>query len=195
MAYNIYTTFRNHLNKNRNLEQLKEGLLHTFQKDSTRLDVMQEVAKAYYYLGDYETSYKYYKPFTEIREAYKLDIYGSENYKLGYVFTQVGQNEKGNKFFEEYRELAENTQSIYKHYNLAMYYSYKNETDKAIEHLKLFANEENFHYWLLLFTPIDPTAINMQKHPEYKKVFKTIEDKFKRYNAELGQSLKNKGLL
>ena len=181
--------------KNENLEQLKQSLLQTFQKDSTRLDVMQEVAKAYYYLGDYETSYKYYKPFAEIREAYKLDIYSSENYKLGYVFNQLGQTEEGNKYFEDYRELAENTQSIYKHYNLALYYSYKGEMDKAIDHLKLFAKEENFHFWLVLFTPIEPMAVNMQKHPEYKKVFKNIKDKFNNYHKQIKKSLKQKGLI
>jgi len=86
-------------------------------------------------------------------------------------------------------------QPIYKHYNLAVYYSYKGEIEKAIENLKLFAKEDNFHYWTILFTPIDPLAENMKRHPDYKKVFSKLENKFNNYHKRVEAFLKTKGLL
>lgn len=181
--------------KDKDLEQLNESLIVAYEKDSSRLDIMQEVAKSYYYLEDYKTSYSYYKKFADIRAAYKLDMYNSENYKIAYVFNKVGENEKGNNFLEEFKILAESTQSIYKHYNLALYYSCKAETEKAIEHLKLFSEEENYHYWIVLFTPLEPMFGNIKDLPEFKKIFSKIENKFSKYHNRVEASLKEKGLL
>ncbi|MCY1722898.1 helix-turn-helix domain-containing protein [Prolixibacteraceae bacterium Z1-6] len=181
--------------KNKDLNQLKDLLLATFEKDKSRLDILQEVAKAYYYLGDYQTSYTYYKKFAELREAYKLDIYNSENAKIAYVFDQVGEKELSEKYLEKFKSDAENMQSIYKHYNLAVYYSYKGDAEKAIEHLELFSEEENFHYWTILFTPIDPLVENMKAHPNYKRIFSKLLNKFNRYHKRVEVSLNEKGLL
>lgn len=187
-AYILYS-------KNKDLHQLKDLLLATFEKDKSRLDILQEVAKAYYYLGDYQTSYIYYKKFTELREAYNLEIYNSENAKIAYVFDRVGEKELSEKYLKKFKSDADNMQSIYKHYNLAVYYSYKGETEKAIEHLKLFSEEDNFHFWTILFTPIEPLAENMKKHPDYKKVFSLLEKKFAQNHKRIEASLRTKGLL
>jgi len=89
--------------KNQNLHQLKDLLMATFEKDKSRLDIVQQVAKAYYYLGDYHTSSIDYKKFTELREAYNLDIYNSENAKRAYVFDQVGEKELSEKYIEKFK--------------------------------------------------------------------------------------------
>ncbi len=187
-AYILYS-------KNKNLEQLKDALLEAFAKDNTRLDILQEVAKLYYYLGDYETAAKYYAKFVEIKDLYKLDIYPSENGKIAVTFEKTGQQELADKYFAEYLNWANKDQSIYKNFSLALYYSYKGDTNKAIEHLKLFTKEKNFHYWTILFTQLDPLTDNMQKHPEFKKVFREIENNFNDYHKRIEKSLKEKGLL
>uniref|UniRef100_UPI003216CB20 helix-turn-helix domain-containing protein n=1 Tax=uncultured Draconibacterium sp. TaxID=1573823 RepID=UPI003216CB20 len=187
-AYILYS-------KNRDLEQLRDLLLRTFEKDKSRLDILQEVAKAYYYLGDYKTSFVYYKKFTELRETYHLDIYNSENGKIAYVFDKAGEKELAEKYIEAYKSDADKMQSIYKHYNLALYYSYKGDTQKAIEHLQLFSEEDNFHYWTILFTPIEPLAQNMMNHSGYQRIFLKLEDKFNQYHKRIEVSLKEKGLL
>ncbi|WP_346854492.1 helix-turn-helix domain-containing protein [uncultured Draconibacterium sp.] len=181
--------------KNKDLNELKDLLLATFDKDKSRLDILQEVAKAYYYLGDYQTSYIYYKKFTELREAYNLEIYNSENAKIAYVFDRVGEKELSEKYLEKFKSDADNMQSIYKHYNLAVYYSFKGETEKAIDHLKLFSEEDNFHFWTILFTPIEPLVENVKKHPDYKKVFSLLEKKFRQNHKRIEASLNAKGLL
>lgn len=181
--------------KDKDLEQLKNRLLIALEKDPTRLDIMQEVAKAFYYLGDYETSLGYYEKFVEIKNTYNLNIYRAENGKIGVVCDKLGLNDEADKFLNAYLTFAENDPSIYHNYCLAMYYSYIGKTDKAIEYLKLFAEEENFHYWTVLFTPIDPLVTNLKSHPDFKKVFKKIEDKFNNHHTELEQLLIKKRLL
>lgn len=187
-AYIVYA-------KNEDLEQLKNSLVIALEKDSTRLDIMQEVAKAYYYLEDYETSLKYYRKFVEVKNKYKLNIYRAENGKIAAVCDKLGLQSESSKFFEAYYNYAKEDQSVYSNFSLFLYYSYKGNTDKAIEHLKLFTEKENFHYWTILFTPIDPLSENARNHPEYKKVFGEIEANFKAYHKRIEKSLKEKGLI
>jgi tetratricopeptide (TPR) repeat protein len=156
---------------------------------------MQEVAKAHYYLGDFETSLKYYRKFVEIKNTYKLNIYRAENGKIGVVCDKMGLQSEATKFFNAYFNYAENDKSIYSNFSLFMYYAYKGETKKAMEHLVLFSEKENFHYWTVLFTPIDPLIANVQQLPEYKKVFGKIEADFKKYHKRVEKSLKEKGLI
>ena len=71
--------------RDKDAEKLTEDLLETFRLDTTRLDVLQEVAKSYYFRRDYEMASRYYKPFAAIREMYNLDIYRSEDAKIAVV--------------------------------------------------------------------------------------------------------------
>ena len=70
----------------------------------------------------------------------------------------------------EFKEYADNDQSIYKHLSLAAYYSYRNETEKAIEHLGLFSEEDNYFYWITIFIPIEPMFDNIKDLPEFKAI-------------------------
>ncbi|WP_372650156.1 helix-turn-helix domain-containing protein [Draconibacterium sp.] len=181
--------------QNEDLNQLNKSLLATFEKDKTRLDILQEVAKSYYYLRDFESAAKYYKAFVEARAMYKLDIYPSENGKIAVTFDKVGEQELADKYFEQYKTWAENDPSIYSNFSLAFYYSYSGDNDKAIDYLKAFTQQDNFHYWTILFTPIDPLMDNLLKHPQYKNVFREIENKFNANHKRIKESLEGKGLL
>ncbi len=181
--------------RNRDLQQIKDRLIETLNKDTTRLDIMQEVGKIYYYMRDYASAYHYYNKFIEIKEAQNLDIYRSENAKIGFVLSKMGLTEESEKLFRKYKDYAENDQSIYKHISLAMYYSYKGDTEKAAEHLKLFSEEDNYFYWTLIFTEIDPLVDNIKYLPEFKRIFKNIERKFWRSHKQIKASLEEKELL
>ncbi|HYQ59396.1 MAG TPA: helix-turn-helix domain-containing protein [Draconibacterium sp.] len=181
--------------QNENLNQLNKSLLATSEKDQTRLDILQEVAKSYYYLRDFKTAAIYYKAFVDAREMYQLDIYPSENGKIAVTFDKVGEQELSDKYFEQYKIYAENDPSIYSNLSLAFYFAYKGNEEKAIDCFKAFTQKDNYHYWTILFTPIDPLIDNLQKHPEYKKVFREIEAKFDTYHEQIQISLQEKGLL
>ena len=181
--------------RSRNLQQTKDLLIEALNKDTTRFDIMQEIGKICYYMRDYESAYHYYNKFIEIKEALNLDIYRSENAKIGVVLSEMGLIEESEKYFKEYKDYAENDPSIYRHLSLAAYYSYQSDTEKAIEHFELFTEQENYHYWIILFLKIDPLIDNIKDHPEFKKIFSNIETKFWNYHKQIKASLGEKDLL
>jgi tetratricopeptide (TPR) repeat protein len=189
--------------KNRDLEQTKDLLIEALNTDTTRLDIMhdakfdilQEVGKIYYYMRDYESAYLYYKRYLEIKEALNLDVFRSENARIGYVLAKVGLIEESEKYFSMYKDYAENDQSIYKHINLSMYYSYKGDTEKALEHLRLFSKEDHYHYWTIIFVEMEPLVDNIKDLPEFKKIMKDIETKFREYHKQIKASLEEKELI
>jgi len=187
-AYILYS-------QHNNLDQLKDDLCHCLKKDTTRLDILQEVGKAYYYLRDYENSYRYYKKFIDVKKAYKLQMYSSENAKIGLVYSKMGLAEESQELFKEHMDYADSDQSIYKYLSLAMYYSFENDPNKAIEHLKLFSDQENYFYWTILFLEMDPLIDNIKDLPEFKKVMKDIESKFWDSHYQMKATLKEKGLI
>ena len=60
--------------RNKDLEALKDELLKVLQRDTTRFDIIQEIAKVYYYLRDYRVSYQYYWKFLEMKKALKMEM-------------------------------------------------------------------------------------------------------------------------
>ena len=177
------------------MNQTKDLLLVALGKDTTRLDIMQEVGKIYYYLRDYEKAYHYYKKFVSIRAAYHLNIYNSEDAKIGFVFNKMGHIEEGNKYLEKFKEYADNDQSIYKHSSLAIYYSYIGEKEKAIEQLRLFSKQNHYFYWSVLFMPLEPLMDNVTSLPEFKTTFGKIETKFNNWHKQIEKSLEAKDLI
>ncbi len=165
------------------------------QKDTTRLDILQEVGKAYYYKRNYDTAYKYYKKYADIRNALNMDIYRGEDAKIAVVLSKVGLNKESKKYLSKFKEYADYDESIYKDLSLAAYYSYQGETANAIEHLSLFSQQENYHYWIVLFLEIDPLMDNIKNLPEFKKLLNEIKTKFGKYHNGIRGSLEEKGVL
>jgi tetratricopeptide (TPR) repeat protein len=195
---NIYSAYvRAYIlfSKNRDLQKLKIHLLETLAKDSSRLDVLQEVGKVYYYLRDYDSAYRYYKKYYGIRQAFYLDIYKAENAKIGVVYSKVGLEEESEKFFADYLDYAENDKSIYRHLSLAAYYSWIGEVNISIEELRLFSQEENYHYWILLFLEMDPLIDHIKDQPAFHKLMRKIETKFWENHKQIATSLEEKGLI
>ena len=181
--------------KNRDLGKTKEMLINAYQKDSTRLDILQEIGKLSYYMRDYEAASQYYTTFTSIKKAYNLDMFAGENAKIAVVFDKVGMKAESDALFKVYLEYAENDRSIYKDISLAVYHSYQGDTQKALEHLKLFAQQDNYHYWTLLFLEIDPLVDNIKELPEFKQLMEAIENKFWEKHEQIKATLEKENLL
>lgn len=181
--------------KNQDLEQTKDLLLIAHTKDTTRLDIVQEIAKIYYYMRDYEMAYAYYHAYNEVKEMYGLDMYRGEDAKIAVVYDKVGQTEASSKYFNAYKAYADNDHSIYKNLSLSAYYSYRNEKEKALDYLKLFSQESNYHYWLILFLEIDPLMDNIKDLPEFKRIMDELKSKFWDEHEQIKASLEAKGLI
>jgi TolB-like protein/AraC-like DNA-binding protein/Tfp pilus assembly protein PilF len=187
-AYILYS-------KNRDLSRLKSLLINVLNKDSTRLDVLQETAKTCYFMRDYKSAYKYYKRFIDLNKAQNLDIYGSEDAKIGLVLSKIGLEAESEEYFKKFKDYAENDKSLYKHLNLALYYSYKGDTLRAIDQMKLFSQEKSYHYWTIIFLRQDPLMDNIKDLPEFRKIYQEIENKFWRNHNNMTVSLQREELL
>ena len=181
--------------KNEDLKQTRDLLIIELEKDSTRLDILQEVAKLYYFEKDYEQAYAYYAPFVKAREQYGLDIYSSEDIKIGLVYEQMGLEEEARALYESYAAYCAKDESIYKSASTAGKYALEGEYDRAIEQLKLFANQDNYQYWILLFLELDPVMEPLLQHPEFAGIMDKIKTRFWENQAKLKSSLEEKGLL
>lgn len=181
--------------KHKNLEETKVMLLNELSKDTTRLDILQEVAKLYYFQEDYDTAYLYYKKFVDARNTRDLDIFPHEDIKIGFVYEKVGLKEQASKFYKAYRTYCEQDESIYKSASKAALYTHEGKMDEAIEQLKIFATKSNYQYWILEFMEVDPIYKPLKDHPEFNGVMQKIKDQFWESQIRLKQSLEEKNLL
>jgi TolB-like protein/AraC-like DNA-binding protein len=178
-----------------NTEMTQKRLIKEWNKDTTRLDILQEVAKFYYFQEKQDSAFYYYKIFVDARERYNLDIYPQEDVKIAMVYQKKGLKSQASKFFNAYTEYCEKDQSIYKSASMAVKYAYEGKNDKAIEQLKVFATQENYQYWILLFMKKDPLMKPLKNHPEFDGIIKKIKDRFWEKQKKLKKLLEEKELI
>ncbi|ELR71507.1 Putative serine/threonine kinase [Fulvivirga imtechensis AK7] len=180
--------------RDNDIARLKKRLLNTLARDTTRLDVLQEVAKVCYYNQDYELAYEYYSKFLAVKDSLKLDIYPAEYAKIAVVHDKLGMHKKADNYLQLFKDFVDNDKSIYKHISLASYYSYKGDMDRALEEFKRFVKEDDYFYWVLLFQD-DPMIENMNGHPEFDRLCALLKEKFWERHERIKQVLREKRLL
>jgi TolB-like protein/AraC-like DNA-binding protein len=181
--------------KNGNIEETKNQLITEWKKDTTRLDIMQEVAKVYYFEEEYDSAFYYYEKFVKAREQFDLNIYAQEDLKIGIVYEKMGLDEQAAGFYGSYAAYSEHDTSIYQPASMAMQYLHEGNYDLAIEQLNKFAANDNYQYWMLLFLEVDPIMKPLKKHPEYEVTIQKIKDSFWKNQSQLKKSLEENGLL
>ena len=169
-------------------------LIREWQKDSTRLDVLQHIANLYYTEENYDSAFYYFKLFVESREEAGLDIYVQENAKIARVYKEVGLDARAQELFSDFSAYCETDQSSNRSINLAYKYAYEEKYDLVLEQLKIFSEIDNFQFW---YTKIDsePLFIPIRDHPEFVRIMQKIKDRFWENQARLEEELKEKGLL
>jgi TolB-like protein/AraC-like DNA-binding protein/Tfp pilus assembly protein PilF len=176
-------------------KQTRDLLITEFNKDTTRFDILQDIAKVSYYMRDNKSAYKYYKRFLAFRESHQMDVYRHENMIIGFVLAQAGQREKSEELIKNYKEFLDTDKSIYRNLGLTAYYAYRGDQKKAIEHMKLFSKEDNVQYWIILFLEDDPTMETIKDNPEFKKYLGETKSRFWKMHDVLKTTLDEKGLL
>jgi len=201
LAYNPKNPFSRYVKafvlyaKTGDLKHTRELLIEEYNKDTTRIDILQDIGKVSFYLKDYEGAYHYYKKFIAIRESRQLDVYRHENLLIGIVLAKVGLKEKSEEYIKNFKLWADNDRSIYKHLGLSGYYFYLGDSKKGMEHLRLFSKEDNYQYWIVLFYDKDPTLEHLKDLPECEKIKRDIETKFWNNHKKIRMTLEEKGLL
>jgi TolB-like protein/AraC-like DNA-binding protein/Tfp pilus assembly protein PilF len=198
-AYNPKNTFLLYVKaatqyaKNENLDEVLEYLTKELNKDTTRIDAIEEVGKTLYFMRANERAYQYYKRFIQRKETMRLDIFRHENLRIGITFAQM-KDAKASDLIKNFKDFADNDRSINKHLNLAHYYSYRSETPKALNELTLFSKEDNYEYSVLLFGMNDPAFDNIKDMAAFKKLKNEIETKFWRAHERIKRMLEDEEL-
>lgn len=181
--------------KNKDLQQLREGLAAALQKDPNRVDILQELAKICYFQHDYETAYQYYQKYLSIKNALHLAIYPQEDVKIAYTFMKLNRNDEAQQFLDSYKAFVDQDRSLYRSMNMCLYYSATGDKEKALEQLNLFAEEKNFHYWTILFMPVDPLMDRLREDKAYTRAYKKLQRNFQAFHDRIEKSLSEKDLL
>ncbi|MDF0705729.1 helix-turn-helix domain-containing protein [Flagellimonas okinawensis] len=181
--------------KNKDIKQTLSALKQELRKDSTRLDILQEVAKLHYFQKEFDSAYHYYKPFNEIKKIKGLNIYPQEDIKLGYTYEKMGFQEEADRLIASYAQYCENDQSIYQPASMAVLYAYEGKYAEAIEEYEKFASKNHFQYWMILFMTMDPALDSLKSYLGYNEVIQKIENRFWENHNRLEETLKEKGLL
>ncbi|HEV8515583.1 MAG TPA: helix-turn-helix domain-containing protein [Cyclobacteriaceae bacterium] len=181
--------------KTKDAEQTRLRLIKELNKDTiSRFYLMQEIGKSYYFKGDYKAAYRYYKRFNAMQKLLKVDIFRGESLKMGIVWDKLGMKEEAKEYFRIYKEYAFSDKSIYKDLSLMAYYAWLGDQQKALDHMKLFSNENDYQYWIL-FMADEPLFDKIRNRPEFKEAMITIEKKFWDNHKKIRMMLEEKGLL
>jgi tetratricopeptide (TPR) repeat protein len=180
---------------NKDLKMLTSKMSIEWQKDTTRADITQELAKMYYFQEDYTNALLYYEKYIDILATNKIDLYPAENIKIAYTYNRMGFSSKAEHYLNKYKDYLEKDESIYKDAALAMLYLYENKTDKAIEAYNTFGLHDGFQYWVLLFIREDPLFKRLENHPKYEETIGKIETQFWKKHNKLKETLEEEKLL
>ena len=182
------------LAKDGNIERTRNLVIKEWNKDTTRLDLMQDIAKLYYIEENNKSAYFYFKKFVKARDDRGLEIYQQENVKIALVYKKMGADIEAEKYFNEYSEYCEADHSSYRSINLVWKYAYEGKTDEAIEQLRIFSELGNYIYWFLLIED-DPLIKLLKSHHEFESIMQKIKDGFWENQIQLKKSLEEKGLI
>jgi TolB-like protein/AraC-like DNA-binding protein/Tfp pilus assembly protein PilF len=181
--------------KYKNLEKTTELLEKEWRKDTTRIDILNEVAKLNYYQENYKEAYKFYEIFNTITTDRQINIYPQESLKMAICYEKMGILEGAQQFYNSYATYCDNDRSIYQSASLAFKHIYDGHNDEAIAQFKVFSNQSNFQYWIVVFLEEDPLIKKLQSHPEYENTIKSIKDKFWEDHKSIRATLKQNNLL
>lgn len=180
--------------KDHNWVRTQRLLSDLWKKDTSRLDILQDLAKMFYSQEKYDSAYFYYAKLVSIRKANNLNRYIEENVKIARVYQKVGEIQTADSLFADYMNYADAVQTPYRSATIAFKHAYLGEVDEAIKHLKEFSKQENIQYWFLLMRN-DPLIEPLKKHPEFEGVMSSIENSFWEDHEELMNGLIEEGVL
>lgn len=165
-----------------------------WQKDTARLDILQDLAKVYYAQEKWDSAFFYFEKLVSTRESQKLKLYEHEDAKIAFVYRKLGKVKEAERFMQSYSDYCAQDESIYSSASLAVKYAYQQKNELALKELAEFSEQHNFQYWFLLLED-DPLMASLHKLPEYQKLTQKIKNRFWEDHNKLRAVLEEKGLL
>jgi TolB-like protein/AraC-like DNA-binding protein len=179
--------------RDKNLTRTKAMMLEVLKKDTSRFDIVQEAGKICFMMRDYGEAFKYYNWFAKSRDRMHLNLYQFENLRLAIVYEKMGLKPQAEKFVASFKDYADNDLTVYKNLHLAAYWSYRGDERRALDHLKLFANEKTITYAVTCLGD-DPLFDQLSASTEFKSIMADIKATFNKTHDNLAEMLKEQGL-
>ncbi|MFM9837541.1 MAG: helix-turn-helix domain-containing protein [Cyclobacteriaceae bacterium] len=179
--------------KDHNLSRTKAMMLEVLKKDTSRFDIVQEMGKICFMMRDYDEAFKYYKWFVKSRDRMHLNLYKYEDLRVAIVYEKMGLKPEAPKFIASFNDYVDNDLTVYKNLHLAMYWCYRGDKRKALDHLKLFANEKTITY-AVTYLGDDPLLDQISSLPEFKSIMAEIKTTFDKTHNQLAEMLKEEKL-
>lgn len=201
LNYNPSNLFSQYLNiylqlaQNFDLERTKKGLINVLKKDTSRLDIVQEIAKVNYTQENYEDAWRYYEKYIKMKKRWGLNIYNTQDINIAFVLDKLGKKEESQVYYTTFLDFAENDKTIYKDLYFCTYFAAKGNVEKGIEYLKAFTKQKDYQYWIVLFLDKDPVILQLSEHPDFKKIIKKIEENFWTQHIEIRKVLEKEGVI
>ncbi len=191
MTLQAYINFSEHLD----LDKVQIELLEILEMDTTRLDVLQELARITYQKRDYDSAYFLYEKLVEARQMYQLNIYHHLDVVIADVYRRHNEPEKAAKMIDQFERFCENDHSMYQSVHQALFHVYHKEYEKANDYYEQFAEQGNFIFWLVRFWDTDPMMDEIKKTPRFQRTMKKIEAQFWKDHQETRSGLVEQGLI
>lgn len=181
--------------KDKDVKKAREGMEKIFKRDTMRIDVAQEVAKLYVMERDYKNAYRPYMTVLYLRRIYGVNVYDSETLRMSLVWDHLGDKKQAAQFLKDFKGYADRDRTIYRHMNLAVYHAYRGEMKEFVKEYRAFLDgDSNFHYWVMLL-PLEPYVDKVKDTPEFKALYKEMEEDFWENNKEIKKLMESKKLL
>ena len=165
--------------------------------DPTYFPAIDRLAYNYELLKEPDRAYPLYK---------KLENYIVENdqgnlHRPAYVYSEVGEKEKANEFFDQVEQFKIKAIELSKaidynaNYDLAGIYAYRGERQKAYEYLNVFRQISRPYEWIVTLFKNDPLFDSIRDEPEFQRIVLEVESKYQAEHNRIRQWLEEIGML
>ncbi|WP_424962276.1 helix-turn-helix domain-containing protein [Ekhidna sp.] len=200
LDYNPENVFSNYLvifidlARGLDLQTARSRMLKVWNKDTTRLDVLKELAKICYVQKDFEASNRYFSRFLSKKAKYGYNIFPAEDITMAYVFRESGKYKQADSLRNTFEKFTQADESIYQPLHYTFLHLYDRNVDKALASFKAFSETDDYMYWILLMFDGDPLFESVKNSRDFKSTWEAMNARFENRKKEKIKKLKKMGL-
>jgi TolB-like protein/AraC-like DNA-binding protein len=175
------------------MDQSIDRMASVYQDDTTRLDVLKELATLYYGQRNYELAYTYFNKFIRSKELYGFNLFPDKDITIAYVLRENGDTARAATYRKSFASFVDQNSTIYKSFLKTLGLLYDGEKEKALDSFEEFSKEEDYMYWLLLIED-DPIFGEVKDDPRFINTYNAMKSDFEVRKSERIAMLKERGL-
>jgi len=186
---------------NWNLELTIKYLKIVLQADSTRLDVLYNLAQYNIFLGNNKEAMVYIDKWLGLLDKTLVQSFRINGmYRVGYIYWKNGRFDEANHYFD--LQLKKSTAVINSgynplflapHYDRAGVYAFRGEKEKAFEDLRIFNQRKLIPAYIIKLLKYDPMFDSIRDEPEFQQIIHDSEAKLQAEHDKIKKWLEEQG--